>query len=285
MNRLHKRCFVASAGVHLLLLVILFVGPAFFSQKNKMSDVTTVTFYPDLLIDSDFAGGGHPNPKPPPVTRLAPPQLQVAVSVPQPQQPSPKDAQEANTSRSVSDSLEMARDRKQHKVEVNTTLVRRKPNSKTQDKPVSTDSAAKAQEQQQADNRQRLARQLTRAAANIQDGISSAVTVEDFGQSAGGPAYASYAAWVKTVYEDAWVVPDDAANDDAIAKATVTIARDGTIISAQLTKKSGDAQMDASVQRAIERVTTIGRAFPDGSKDKQRTYVIPFNLKAKRGLA
>jgi len=30
MNRLQKKCILATAGIHLLLLVILLVGPAFF---------------------------------------------------------------------------------------------------------------------------------------------------------------------------------------------------------------------------------------------------------------
>jgi hypothetical protein len=43
--------------------------------------------------------------------------------------------------------------------------------------------------------------------------------------------------------------------------------------------------VDASVQRSLDRVTTIGRPFPEGSKDQQRTYILKFDLRAKRGLA
>ncbi len=35
MNRLQKKCVIATAGFHLLLLVILFVGPAFFWSREK----------------------------------------------------------------------------------------------------------------------------------------------------------------------------------------------------------------------------------------------------------
>ncbi len=35
MNRLQKKCVIATAGLHLLLLVILFVGPAFFNPRPK----------------------------------------------------------------------------------------------------------------------------------------------------------------------------------------------------------------------------------------------------------
>jgi len=41
MNRLQKKCVLATAGFHLLLLVILFVGPAFFWARQK-PDTTPV---------------------------------------------------------------------------------------------------------------------------------------------------------------------------------------------------------------------------------------------------
>ena len=66
-----------------------------------------------------------------------------------------------------------------------------------------------------------------------------------------------------------------------ITKATVTIASDGTVLSARILKPSGDASVDRSVQRTLDRVTFIA-PFPEGAKDKQRTYTINFNLKAKR---
>ena len=96
-------------------------------------------------------------------------------------------------------------------------------------------------------------------------------------------AYANYAAVVKSVYEQAWVPPDDAHNDEANVKVTVTIARDGTVISARILTPSGDAGVDASVQRTLDRVTFIA-PFPEGATEKERTYTINFNLKAKRSL-
>ena len=96
-------------------------------------------------------------------------------------------------------------------------------------------------------------------------------------------AYANYASVVKSVYEQAWVPPDNAQNDDANVKVTVTIASDGTVISARVLTPSGDAGVDASVQHTLDRVTFIA-AFPEGATEKERTYTINFNLKAKRLL-
>ena len=68
-----------------------------------------------------------------------------------------------------------------------------------------------------------------------------------------------------------------------IVKVTVTIASDGTVISARIITPSGDAGVDASVQRTLDRVTFIA-PFPEGATEKERTYTINFNLQAKRSL-
>ena len=43
MNRLAKKCLIASAGLHLLLFVILLVGPAFLSKKIEVFQVVWPT--------------------------------------------------------------------------------------------------------------------------------------------------------------------------------------------------------------------------------------------------
>jgi len=63
----------------------------------------------------------------------------------------------------------------------------------------------------------------------------------------------------------------------------VTIASDGTVITASIVTPSGDASVDASVQKTLDRVTFIA-PFPDGAKETERTYIINFNLKSKRML-
>ena len=52
MNRLQKKCVIATAGFHLLLLVILFVGPAFFNEKPKADDSPVLDVIPANLIES-----------------------------------------------------------------------------------------------------------------------------------------------------------------------------------------------------------------------------------------
>src|SRR5947208_317873 len=82
----------------------------------------------------------------------------------------------------------------------------------------------------------------------------SATEISDFGTGSDGPSYANYKSWIYTVYLNAWVAPENATSDSAVVEATITIARDGTVISSSVTGKSGDSQMNSSVQRTLNRV-------------------------------
>src|SRR5437868_14114754 len=89
MNRLQKKCFIASAGMHLLLLLILLIGPAFLSSKNKIEEMPTIDFIPTKLIDAAFSGGGNPNSRPPPAPPAPPTPPQRDTAPPEPK-PDPK---------------------------------------------------------------------------------------------------------------------------------------------------------------------------------------------------
>ena len=93
----------------------------------------------------------------------------------------------------------------------------------------------------------------------------------------------NYAAIVKDKYQTAWTQPDASASDDAIIRVSVTIRSDGAVTSTQILTPSGDASVDASVQRTLDRVNFVA-PFPDGAREKERTFIINFNLKAKRML-
>jgi TonB family protein len=291
MNRLQKKCVIASTGFHLLLALILFVGPGFQSPEKKPENHDTVMFVPSKFLDAEIQGGGNPNAKPPPAAPVQPVARPPAPTPPEPkpekapEKEPPKDPpRELKSIKPDPDSLETHTEKK-HKIEVNLKPVNRdkdKDTKKAQKQPSESDTRAQ-EAKELADRRRQLLSQLRQSADNIRAGTSSATAIEEIGPGGGGPAYANYAAWVKTKYENAWTPPDDAASDDAIAKVSVTIASDGTVMSARIIKSSGDSQVDRSVQRTLDRVTFIA-PFPEGAKEKQRSYVINFNLKAKRGL-
>lgn len=62
MNRLGQKCAIASIGLHLLLLVVLVVGPAFVGAKSKPEDnMPILDFIPIKTTDDKVSGGGNPN--------------------------------------------------------------------------------------------------------------------------------------------------------------------------------------------------------------------------------
>jgi TonB family protein len=266
MNRLQKKCVIVTAGVHLLLLLILIVGPAFFSPKPKEDDLQVLDVIPANLIDAPFNSGVANAQPPPPVPAVTPPVPVPVVTPPEPvppkvEPPKPviKDPEKALTP--------TEKPKEVHKPQISTQLVTR-PTSKASPDANKANDAARA-------------RAIRNALRKLKNNLTSATTVDMPGDSS--VAYANYASAVKSIYDEAWTLPDHIANDEEITKASVTIASDGTVITARIVTPSGDENVDASVQRALERVKSIA-PFPEGSTDKERTYIINFNPKTKQML-
>jgi TonB family protein len=288
MNRLQTKCFIGSAGFHLLLMVILLVGPAFLTSKSKSDNSPILDVIPTKLIDAAFSGGGNPNAKPPPPAPPVPPQQNITPPTPAPEpvkmrapEPVPEPVKEVKPTQPDPNSLETSTDRKRKMPEVSTKPVIRRPDTGKTAKSPATTSTADSEERRLADNRRRAAALLGATARSLREDISPGTTLEAFGPGGGGEVYASYDQVVQSVYWHAWTPPEDTASDAAITKASVTIASDGTVLSARIINPSGDASVDRSVQRTLDKVTFV-HAFPEGAKDKQRTYTIKFDLKAKR---
>jgi TonB family protein len=264
MNRLQKKCVLATAGIHLLLFVILLVGPAFFERRPKADDLQVLDVIPANLIDAQFNSGVRGAQPPPPDLQPAPqpPAPQPVVTPPRPA-PSPEPAVKPEPVKPTP-----APDKVQpHKIQIDTHLVTRNASQKN-----ST-----------PDNSAQQARALRKAIRSLKQNFSPSTTVDMPGNSS--VAYANYASAVKSVYDQAWAqVPlDGVANDNENVKVTVTIASDGTVISARIADASGDSALDTSVQKTIERVTFVA-PFPEGSTDKQRTYTINFNPQLRKML-
>jgi len=270
MNRLQKKCFFAATGFHLLLLVILFVGPAFLSSNPKGEDRPLIDFVPLKTIEEALSGGGNPNARPP-ETAPPPPAPQPQPPAPRPQptvqppeipKPAPRDA----------DTFDAKPTKKLPDVSLK-PVVRKQSPTPHSDSP--SDAAAERQTQ--------LAKAARDVARRLQTGLSSSTAVELPGPGGGGVPYAGFLDGVKKKYSDAWIVPDGVTDDEATATASVTIARDGTVLSARLIRPSGNALADASVEATLRRVT-YAVPLPENAKEDQRTVTIKFNVKAKRGL-
>jgi TonB family protein len=273
MNRLQKKCVMATAGFHLLLLVILFVGPAFFWAREKSDDTQVLEMIPANLVDT--ATTGIPGAQPPsaPAVVVQPPQPQPTPPLPKPVvQPTPAPVPTPTFTERVekffkpepAKRVSAPPENPPHTPKVNLTPTTRTPpkNNSTPAKPVPDNSKA-----------------VNSALRALRANLSSATEIAPVGNSS--VAAANYAQVVKSIYEQAWTPPADTASDDANVKVRVTIASDGIVISAQVLAPSGDTSVDASVQNTLDRVQFIA-PFPAGSADKERTYIINFNLKAKR---
>lgn len=294
MNRLQKKCVIATAGVHLLLLTILVVGPAFYNPQPKPDNTQVLDVIPANLIDAAFNSGVRNAAPPPPAPVVAPPpqpQQQQPLLAPPPPLPKPPVPPPPEPTPSLTERVEKLF-KPEPRPEVKPEPVRPAPKPPTVEPhkiqpnltPVirnapRTESAAQAADDSQ--RQQRLRQQaIQNAVRSLRSSLAPAMTVDMPGDSS--VAYANYASVVKSVYEQAWI-PPDTARDDANTKVRVTIARDGTVISARIIESSGDPATDDSVQRTLDRVKIIA-PFPDDSTDRERTYVINFNLKAKRAL-
>jgi protein TonB len=274
MNRLQKKCVIATVGIHLLLLLVLLFGSAFFSPRPKPDDTQLLDVIPSNLIDAAFNSGVRnatpPAPAPvmvpPPQPAPAPPTIQPA---PQPPAPKPIVPPPPTLMDKVADLFkpepkpEPAKptpektEPQPHKIQINTQLVTRSAPENSATKPQPNTKAL-----------------LNTALTALRKNLSSPTEVNLPGDST--VAYANYGDVVVSVYHNAWVPPDGMDSASVTVQFKVTIASDGTVISARIVSSSGDANVDSAVQRMLDRVTVIA-PFPEGATEKERNYTINFN--------
>lgn len=287
MNRLQKKCFIASTGTHLLLAVILVVGPAFLSSSSKSNDMPTLDVIPSKLIDGNFSGGGSSKAKPPPATPAppTPPAKEPAPPVTHEEKTREPDPPKVPVKRDTAenDSLVPAHEPRKHKDIDLTPVTHHTIKNVSAKKSSETDDRAREAREAADEHRRAVAAAIGRTARSLSDDVSPTTSIEADPGTGGGEAYANYGQVVKSIYEHAWVPPDDASSDNPITRVSVTIASDGRVVESHITRPSGDSPVDNSVRRTLDRVTFIA-PFPDGAKEKQRTYIIKFDLRAKRLL-
>ncbi len=297
MNRLEKKCLLASASLHGLLVVVFLVGSAFFTPKAKQDSLPILSFVPDKLVDQMLFGGGNPNvqpqPLPPPRPLVQPqPQPQPPQVQPQPKpqpkpQPEKPEPQKEPDHKRLGDEPVPVKSKKTDTSKadsrISTNVVKR---AKVDPAAVRAEQEAREQAREYAQFQKRLAgvaKSVSGSVSELGSSLSgSTVSVVPFGP--GGYAFANYGQWVKSVYDHAWVVSADIADDDSKVRVRITIARDGAILSARIIAPSSNRALNRSVQGVLDDVKTIGKPFPEGAREDQRTFEINFNLKAKRQL-
>lgn len=289
-GRLQKKCFIASVGFHLLLVVILFVGPAFVSSRKKPDPTDPIAFVPSILIEEAISGGGSPQPQPAPrqhptpTPQPAPPRVQprVAEAVPA-EKPRPQ-VKPIEPPKSVERDPDVLTTKPIRRLpNVNPNLVTRPRNADTSKLRSANNAVSKSNA---AD--ERFASAAHAAAQAVREGVASATSVQMNGPGGGGPTYASYNSEVARIYKErydlALVSAGDIAEDQKLeVVATVTIARSGDVISARVSNPSPSRALNQLVQRVLDSIKFL-REFPAEAKDQQRTLNILFDLKPKKAI-
>lgn len=292
--RREKKCFLGSALFHAALLVVLLVGPAFLSSKPPPQSV--INYIPDEVVDAALSRGGTPRPTPAAALPAAPTPPQRAEPVSPPEPPQPKPPVKASEPEPVPDppkplprteTFKVSEKKappkktastpappKKSQTKVNTTVVIRNADQNAKQKAAdlkATEDAAK-----------KLRDTISQTAKNLRNGLSESVSVEvTSGPGGGGPSVANWAQVVHGIYDRAWIEPSNATDGRTTAKATITIAKDGSVVSASLTSPSGNAALDQSIRTVLDRVREVP-AFPAGAREERRTITIKFNLLGQR---
>lgn len=287
MERLHKKCFVASACLHGLLLGVAVIGSGFLAGR-KPDTVRVLEFIPAnaVLTDGATSGGGNPHVTTPPAagSPAAPPPPVAKAAVPEPEPPKPARSaesfslpKETTTAKKKSEATEKNIAKQETKRDLGLNKkVTRTPSKQTTTKSTSTNS-------QRNDAQREMAKRVGETLGVLTGGLSGGVGVEVPGP--GGAAYVNYRDVVATIYQQRYkqavAAAGDIARGDTSADVAITIARDGRVVGREITRRSGNAALDRLVQRVLDAVTEIA-PFPAGAKDERRTFNLTFELKADR---
>jgi periplasmic protein TonB len=288
MDRLQKRCLLASISTHALLLLLLVTGAAFFvpSSKHALETIPHLRAIPTRLIDGIGGGGGNPKLKP------SDARIKGNTLTPQPPKPQPEPeretqkapAQAATKPKKNANTRERAAERV--KIPKNLDSISDK-NTPLELRPSVRSNAAREKARQEAEAHEqaeagaRLAGKISSMEQQLTAGFKDGTAIEIDGP--GGEATADYGAYVLTVYDENWTIPPSLTDEEATTKVSVTIARDGRVIDSRIVRRSGNSTLDRSVERTLEKVKFI-HEFPEGSRDQERTYIFSFSLRLKHLL-
>ncbi len=87
-----------------------------------------------------------------------------------------------------------------------------------------------------------------------------------------------YRALIKQTVQAKWKKPPIPAGEKIVTEVSIRIAPDGTVTFLNLSKPSGDAAMDTSVEAAVRAAAKIPRPLPPGLGTPDYTVIIQFKL-------
>jgi periplasmic protein TonB len=294
MTRLQKKCLVFSLGLHGLLAVIVFFSAAFRTRPEN-EDLQVLSMIPANILDRAGAGGGTPAPQPPQPQAPAPPSV-TAPSATTVRVESPKPKEETREPLPLPKPKRLETPVAQHEIPVapretqatprpakpiHEIHVSYAPSATPNKKSTENSDAAHSSAAAELKRLKQVEASLSQLAAGVQSSGAEKTIVDVPGIGGGGEVFAGYKEIVQSIYYHAWITQDSVADRVAGPVARIVVARDGTILSAELVTPSGDPSLDKSVERALRAVTKLP-PFPAGAREEERTFRIRFNLDAKK---
>ncbi|MHC1763507.1 MAG: TonB family protein [Verrucomicrobiia bacterium] len=289
MTRLYQKCLLASTGAHALLALLLIIAPLIWVSQRHQLPISgpTLTIMPTRLVDGATSGGGSPTAKGEPAP------AQVAEPAPPAPPPKVEEAPKPEVKQAVREEAKApAKPETSTKGKPVASKEPTKPQAKEEAAPAkrkielsfardtgSTSRRSNAEARRRAEAAQAAGAQYASTVKSVVGaigaGMSSGTSIEAFGP--GGEATANYGQWVEFFYRQKWSQPAETADKRAAVKAKVVIRRDGTVDTFKIIQPSGNATLDASVDR-LKNLRFVA-PFPEGATDTFRTFIINFNLK------
>ena len=254
MSRLKRSCVVGSVVFHALILAMLVLGPMLLAKREEK--VRVIDLVPSAVIDKLLA----------PAAPVAPP---PAPAPPKPKQPEPKKVQPKQKPKPVPPKPKPKKITPKPKPKPKPKPIPPKPKIK-----VNLNSNVRKPDAQKKESQKEAAKRQT-ALNKLQTKLSGRTSVN---VPLGRYASANYESLIRRKYMDATIHPG-AISGDPVVKVRLVIARNGRILSARVTGKSGVASWDRSVQKALDRVKFI-KPFPESMKGSQQTFNLNFNSRS-----
>ncbi len=305
---LQKKCLTASAVVHGLMVLLVFVGSAFIPQPPKPpgTEFEIVNIPLDALVEEPNVISGNPEAgRPPEIAPALPPAqpVQTPQTLPQtvtpPPQPQPDPPQQPKQVETRPDPVKTP-PKPENNPEPNPFDISKakviKNTPKQPDNPQQNFDLNKARKQtikttpsQTTDNTARndaerarqAAAQLSQALQGTRQALQNTGSRVGISYSdiigPGGRAQMSYDMAVAKIYENVFQRhPVASAANDSPVIVEVVVQRDGTVSSERVVQSSGRAQINRAVRQTLNEVNKV-MPFPSDFKSDSRTIRINFN--------
>jgi TonB family protein len=254
-------------GMHLLLLLVVVFGVAFATSRVELPETNVLT----MRIEVDPLEQAQPrrpvqmrNVQPAPLPQT--PRVKPKQPTPRAVKPEPPKQQPVKQPKKPTPEKKPVRSKPKN---ISTTVVKRNiggtpsqpkatPRSQPRSNPIKIDS---------------------NAVNKLRQNLS---TTSKVSFRSGAASYNRYKELVASIYQMKWnrgLPPKSASYRGKVVRVRVTVARNGSVVSARIVSRSGMVALDNSVKAALNAVRSIGQPFPPGVKEREQTFTVDFQDK------